>query len=409
MKRSNSKVIYTLTLVTVLVALILGFSLGKSTTLPNSGEGSLSPITSSNNELSNSGLVIDPLHQQGITEIIQPYATYLGMNLTPEFSNSEGAEQALRLLSMDAESLMNSQPVLGTDPAPVIASTRANLTITIGFGTSLYQKTNINPPKDLISIPSYKNLDNLDPTYNSTDLIVIVSADDQLVLNHAIRNLSHDLSSIATIKYAQNGFRGSVAPLALGEAHRTLMGWMEGIESPDPTTFKDIIWSKKPESKDGTYLMLRRIFFDLDKWEELDLAAQDLVIGRTRDESIPIGGKSASEKVDCGAVGSNGLKKIPSSSHVCAVSSETKEGAGSIVLRRSYNYMLPGINGTKDQAGLIFSAFTSDPKNTIIPMLNGLNQSDALNAWNKHEGSAMYYIPPAPKKGQYIGQGLFND
>lgn len=41
-------------------------------------------------------------------------------------------------------------------------------------------------------------------------------------------------------------------------------------------------------------------------------------------------------------------------------------------------------------------------------MLKGLNQSDPLNTWSKHTGSALYFILPGATSGHILGEELLN-
>jgi len=44
----------------------------------------------------------------------------------------------------------------------------------------------------------------------------------------------------------------------------------------------------------------------------------------------------------------------------------------------------------------------------FIRLQNRLGAHDLLNEYIRHIGSAIFAVPPAPEKGQYIGQSLFS-
>lgn len=343
-------------------------------------------------------------HQSGIVTPITPYVYVIGMDLKERARDRDHIESLLRLYSEDASMLMAGLPVLGTDPAPMIASSTASLTTTISFGEKFFEYAKITKPKFLTKVPAMKNIDNLDNVWSQTDFVIQISSADQLVLTHAARNFTHDLSTLADVKWVQSGFRGSSAPLNIGESHRTLMGWMEGIDTPDPKDYEKVIWTDSDVSweKGGTYLGIRRIRFDMDTWEALDLNAQELVIGRTRDDSIPLSGKAASDKPDFTKVDQNGLTLIPDNAHIKVVNAESPERN---ILRRTYNYFAGKI-GSKDDAGLVFMAYTSNPTKSYIPMLSRIDKGDSLNKWNTHIGSAIYFTLPGAKKGKFIGEEM---
>lgn len=403
-----SKVILGLAVVLLITARFL--TLDNTSKIEKSSDQPISE-TQSTNKLTQQLSFYGP-HQAGITTPIQPYALYLGVNLNKNSRTPDDVESVLRLLSDDIASLMSAQPVLGTDPAPMIASSPASISINVGVGASTFKILSLNPPAALNPLPAFDKMDNLDPKFNTTDFVLTITAADQLVLAHAARVITHDLSTLVDTIWTQQGFRGSAAPLSMGEAHRTLMGWVEGIESPDPADYDQVIWSKDdPLTSSGTYLALRRIQFDMDKWEALDPQAQVLVIGRTRDDSVPLSGKAASDKADCSARDANGLTKIPSSAHICAVNSQMPDhsrDAGALILRRTFNFLTPNTTSNPGESGLIFASYTNDPQNIFLPMLKGLNQSDSLNAWSKHTGSALYFILPGATSGHILGEELLN-
>ena len=45
-------------------------------------------------------------------------------------------------------------------------------------------------------------------------------------------------------------------------------------------------------------------------------------------------------------------------------------------------------------AGLFFLAFQRDPRTQFVAIQNRLGESDALNEYIKHTGSALFAIPP---------------
>jgi deferrochelatase/peroxidase EfeB len=95
---------------------------------------------------------------------------------------------------------------------------------------------------------------------------------------------------------------------------------------------------------------------------------------------------------------------IPARAHIRLAAHENNDGIK--VLRRSYNYT-DGINqyGFLD-AGLLFITYQNDPAH-FERLQTRLGASDLLNEYISHIGSAIFFIPPAPQKGCYIGQAMF--
>ena len=78
-----------------------------------------------------------------------------------------------------------------------------------------------------------------------------------------------------------------------------------------------------------------------------------------------------------------------------------------MIRRRSYN-CADGLDANgRHNAGVLFISYQKDPRD-FIRLQNRLGAHDLLNQYIRHIGSAIFAIPPAPKEGHYIGQGLFS-
>ena len=96
---------------------------------------------------------------------------------------------------------------------------------------------------------------------------------------------------------------------------------------------------------------------------------------------------------------------IPVTSHISLAAHENNQGIR--ILRRSYNYT-DGINklGMLD-AGLLFISYQKDPA-SFEALQTRLGAADALNEYISHIGSGIFFVPPAPPEGDYIGSQLFS-
>ena len=77
------------------------------------------------------------------------------------------------------------------------------------------------------------------------------------------------------------------------------------------------------------------------------------------------------------------------------------------ILRRSYSYT-GGIDAKTGQldAGLIFISFQRNLLQQFVPIQQTLAQSDKLNEYILHIGSAVFACFPGIREGGYIGEQL---
>jgi len=280
----------------------------------------------------------------------------------------------------------------------------SRLTITFGFGSSLFNKDGKDrfglshrKPLHLKPIPTMPR-DAIDPSLSDGDIIVQVCADDQLVAFHAVRNLIKAAVGTATIKWLNAGFLNGKR----GETPRNLFGFKDGtanLSINDVKKQNQVIWCGQGEPdwmKGGTYLAYRNIRMFLEIWDLSSLKEQEDTFGRRKLSGAPYGKGHEHDPVD--------VTKLPKDSHVALAKSTGQE-----IFRRGYNYS-DGIEPKtgNPNAGLQFIRFQKNPQASFVPMLALLSKNDALNEYTKHIGSGLYAIPRGIKKGEYIGQALFS-
>lgn len=345
------------------------------------------------------------IHQAGVDTPEQTYATFLGLNLLN--ANAQDADSVLRIVSDDASRLMAGRPALG-DTEPEIAEVPARLSITLGLGRSLFDKTGRGDrvPDYFAEIPAFST-DQLEDNWSDTDFLIQIGSDDPLTLAHAQRMLVKDLSTLTTVAWVQAGFRSPTPANDGGRASRNMMGQVDGTVNPVPGSeqFDAVVWTEGDPTwaAGGTVVVIRRIRMLLDEWDRMDMAAKELVIGRTLDTGAPLGGSSENEELRFDVLDENGLPVIPSNAHVRVAHAESDE---EMILRRPYTYDVGFVDGVQD-VGLIFAAYTADPRKSFIPMQGRIAASDAFNRWNVTIGSSSYFIPPGCAEGDYLASGLF--
>lgn len=343
--------------------------------------------------------------QAGVETPMTLHQSFLGFNL--ESNDPESAQAVLRLVSDDAARLMAGEPALG-DLEPEIAKRPAGLSITIGVGQGFYDAAGVPTPEQLREIPDFST-DKLQDKWEQTDFVVQVGSNDPLSLAHASRMIVKDLRSLAELQWRQDGFRSGADLIPGYDKPRNLLGQVDGIVNPTPGTeqFDTVVWNESDDVTvdNGTVLVLRRIKLLTSKWDALDLAAQEQVMGRERDTGAPIGG-AVNDEMPFDAVDEDGLPVISDNAHARAAHASSDEA---MILRRPYNYDA-GVDetGHEVELGLLFAAYMRDPATSFIPMQEKLSKMDAFNEWNTTIGSSTYFILPGASEGEYIGQGLFS-
>lgn len=302
----------------------------------------------------------------------------------------------LRVWSTDAGLLMNAQPAMG-DAEGELAVTASGLTITFGFGFSLYSKLGISNkwPFAVNAIPSF-SIDKLNPEFSDGDLIVQVCGHDRVRVHHASRELMRDARAFASVKWQQTGFL-SGTELSSGQTPRNLMGQKDGTANFDAASkeFQQTVLADSPAG--STSMVVRRIRMDLDTWEKLNPVMKEQAIGRTLTTGAPLTGGHEFTVPDYTARSGDRFV-IPVDAHMRRAH-ETK----SFLHRRGYNYQVETGAGT--ESGLMFVSFQADPA-TFIKIQKALAAMDSLNLWTTPIGSGLYFIPPGCQEGKWVGEGV---
>lgn len=276
------------------------------------------------------------------------------------------------------------------------------LTVTFGISPSFLDKLKLDNKK----LPEFKDLphfprDQIKDKYKGGDICIQACADDAQVAFHAVRNLVRKGRSLIDLKWTQSGF------LPIGnekETPRNLFGFKDGTENPkNENDFKNVVWYDKNNwLKNGTYLIVRRIQMHLETWDRTNLQEQENTFGRYKESGAPFGEKDEFATIDIEKKGSDGKPIIPIDSHVYLA-----KKAGTKICRRAFSYSngIDEISGQFD-AGLLFLCFQKDPEQ-FIKIQNSLGNEDKLNEYITHVGTGIFACFGGVKKGEYIGQKLF--
>lgn len=305
------------------------------------------------------------------------------------------------------------------DTGEAVGLPAAGLTITFGFGPSLFERDGVDRfglagrrPAGLEELPHFPG-DQLDPQLSGGDLCVQACADDPQVAVHAVRNLARLGFGVVSLRWTQLGFGRTSSTTRDQRTPRNLFGFKDGTKNILAEETEDLtshVWIQSGDDPGadwavaGSYLITRRINMTIEVWDRQPLVDQERFVGRTKDTGAPLSGGGEFDEPDFD-MGGEGNQVVPVDSHVAVV--HPTHNGGVRMLRRGYNFV-DGIDrlGGMD-AGLFFIAFVRDPILQFIPMQTKMAQFDALVEYLKFTSSAIFVVPPGAKAGQYVGQGLF--
>jgi len=306
------------------------------------------------------------------------------------------------------------------DTGEAIGLPPSGLTLTFGFGPSLFRKAGKDrfglsdrQPAALERLPHFPG-DNLDPDKSDGDLCVQACADDPQVAVHAVRNLARIAFGRAAIRWSQLGFGRTSSTSTSQTTPRNLFGFKDGtmnLKAEEPATIDEHVWvpsgadAKAGWLAGGSYLVARRINMTIEIWDRQPLREQERVIGRTKAEGAPLSGGNEFDQPEFTMKGRGDEPLVATDAHVRMVHSDNNGGVK--MLRRGYNFV-DGSNGLgRMDAGHFFLAFVVDPRTHFIPMQTRLGRNDGLSEYIQHTGSALFAIPPGIAPGEYVGQSLF--
>ncbi|WP_406168118.1 iron uptake transporter deferrochelatase/peroxidase subunit [Streptomyces sp. NBC_00996] len=283
----------------------------------------------------------------------------------------------------------------------------SRLTLTIGFGPSLFDKFGLQDqrPEALVDLPKFPG-DNLEKARSNGDLCIQACADDPQVAVHAIRNLARIGFGKVAIRWSQLGFGKTSSTTPDAQTPRNLMGFKDGtrnIAGTETDRLKKFVWAGEGDGPGwmtgGSYLVARRIRMNIETWDRTSLQEQEDVFGRDKGEGAPVGKAKERDKPF--------LKAMKPDAHVRLAHPDSNNGV--TILRRGYSFT-DGTDGLgRLEAGLFFLAYQRDVRKGFIPLQRNLSRSDALNEYIQHVSSAVFAVPPGVRdKDDWWGRALFS-
>ncbi len=366
-------------------------------------------------------------HQSGIDTPVQEHLHFASFDMMARTTRDDliellqdwsyAASRMTQGLDVSASGAVNGSPEAPPDDTgEALGLGAAGLTITIGFGPTLFEKDGVDRfgiadrrPAVLERLPPFLN-DDLIPQASDGDLCIQACADDPQVAVHAIRNLSRIAFGRAVIRWSQLGFGRTSKTTADQSTPRNLFGFKDGtanILNTDGDAMREQVWvSDGGWMTGGSYLVARKIAMTIETWDRVRLAEQERTVGRTKREGAPLSHATGVETAepDFAAVGADGAPLIDPVSHVALA--HPKNNGGIRMLRRGFNYVDGNDRLGKLSAGLFFLSFQSTPAH--FTTVQRALAKDALGEYFVHIGSGLWAVPPGTKEGSYVGAGLFS-
>ena len=281
-----------------------------------------------------------------------------------------------------------------SDTGETVGLNPYRLTLTFGVSADFLKKMGLEKkrPKEFRDLPPFPK-EQLQEKYTCGDIVIQACADDEQVAFHAVRNLVRKARNTVTMKWSQSGFA------AIGDrmsTPRNLFGFKDGTANvTKEKDFDKVIWTDSDDwMKGGTYMAVRRIQMFLETWDRTNLQEQENTFGRYKESGAPFGKKDEFDEVD--------LALLPVDSHVRLAKEVNKP-----IYRRSYSYSDGIVEKTGQfDTGLLFLAFQKNP-DSFVKVQTNLGAQDKMNEYVTHIGSGLFACFAGVKKGEYLGQKLF--
>ncbi|WGW12990.1 iron uptake transporter deferrochelatase/peroxidase subunit [Saxibacter everestensis] len=383
------------------------FNGGSGTTYPFYGEHQAGIVTPAQDRLHFAAFDVLDVSRDELIELLQDW-TVAAANMTA--GQDIGRHGAVG----------GPQSAPPEDTGEALGLPAAGLTITFGFGRSLFRTKDGDDrfglgrrmPDALEPIPPFA-IDSLSEASSDGDLCVQACADDPQIAVHAIRNLSRIAFGRASIRWSQLGFGRTSSTSKSQTTPRNLFGFKDGtasIKSEDAGTVNKWVWAKGSGSEawmnGGSYLVARKIRMIIETWDRQSLQEQERVFGRSKGEGGPLSGGKEFDEPDFAAPGTGGNPMIDVAAHVRLA--HPKQNSGIQLLRRGYNYVDGNDELGRLNAGLFFISFQSDHRTGFSAIQANLRR-DAMNEYVRHVSSGLFAVPPGISDGGFIGQRLFAD
>ena len=370
-------------------------------------------------------------HQNGIVTPIQAHTYVAAFDVTATKAGDLAA--LMRVWTDAAARLTQGLPVGNGSDAPdappsdsgeVLGLPPSRLTLTFGFGPSLFSKDGEDRfglagrrPAAFVDLPRFVG-DQLVPERTGGDLSVQACGDDPQAVMHAVRQLARLANGVAAIRWVQSGFLPGYDPAV---TPRNLMGFKDGtanVAVSDPAALDQVVWVGDEGGawmKGGSYAVIRPIRIALEHWDRMKLAFQEQTVGRHKASGAPIGATDEFTAADFDASDEDGNPLIAENAHMRLAAPVNNDGAQ--ILRRGYAYdngvsliaerWPPWRHAMEMDAGLLFICYQRDPSSGFIKIFDRMSKFDMLNQFVTHVGGGLFACPGGVQEGRCLAQDLF--
>jgi deferrochelatase/peroxidase EfeB len=358
-------------------------------------------------------------HQAGIATPPPEYFALLGLDVT---TTSVFLLRAFLNRASDAAQRLTRGQSLGTNPNPygppldtgeAMGRGPANLTITIGYGPSLFDDRfglAARRPAALETLPSFAG-DALDPQLSDGDIVLQFCSDDPQVNFHAAHTVERLAYGVATLRYFHVGFGRTSSTSRDQVTPRNLLGFKDGTDNLQvdaPRAYAAHVWARHGEPAymvGGTYLVQRKIRVALESWSANSLDAQESLIGRRKVSGAPLTSQHEHDRPDLHAVDASGVHVIADNAHVRVAGPAANLGRR--LLRRGFGFV-DGLDPTTGQfsAGLHFVCFQKNPGEQFVPIQQNIALNDGLAPYLTTVASAVAACPRGLRRGEGWGDQL---
>jgi deferrochelatase/peroxidase EfeB len=306
------------------------------------------------------------------------------------------------------------------DTGEAIGLPPSGLTITVGFGASLFRDATGKDrfgiagrkPAALAELPHFPG-DTIDAALSGGDICVQACANDPQIAVHAIRNLARIGMGVVTIRWSQLGFGRTSSTSTAQATPRNLFGFKDGtanLKAEESDLLQEHLWVQPGDGPEwmtgGSYMVTRKIRMLIESWDRTSLGEQEDIFGRTKGEGAAMGQAKEFDEIDLVAKNGRGEPLIRPDAHVRLAHPDTNKGAR--LLRRGYNFVDGSDNLGRLNAGLFFIAYQRDPRTGFVPVQLNLARHDALNEYIRHVSSGLFACPPGVSgAGDFWGRALF--
>ena len=330
-------------------------------------------------------------HQQGVTAPAAPSGVVMGVDV----------------LAQDREELGKVLQGLTGQIEQIMANSDQGVSVVVGFGDSLFDDRfglASQKPTELQPMPTFANDSLIDPESSHGDMSLIVNGAAPDVVDQAVQQIFDASGGALQIRWSEIGHNEILPEAGYREAPvRNLLGFKDGTVnlSPDNDEVMDgLVWvaaiDQQPEwALGGTYQALRVIAMFLDPWNQTSVDEQETIIGRERESGAPLGGLNETDDPY--------FFDLDFASHIGRVNPRVR-GINPI-LRRGFNYVRDNDESSDFDQGLVFVSYQRSLVGGFIGMQQRLD-GEGLEQFVRPIHGGLFFVPPPPAEGEYLGQRL---